>query len=69
MFESKTMKPQSVEEWQAKWKQIMPLLLEARDALPAISLSTAKLYGLSLTLADRIDAALEPWRVTNGTGI
>jgi len=39
------------------------LLLEARDALPAITIERAKLYNVSLSLADRIEAALEPWRV------
>lgn len=42
------------------------LLIEARDALPAISLASAKLHGISLTLAKRIDKALEPWEVKEG---
>lgn len=42
------------------------LLLECRDALPAISLATAKLRGLDLTLADRIEKMLEPWKVPEG---
>jgi hypothetical protein len=46
----------------AKCKELAKLLLEARDALPAISLASARLHGLDLTLADRIEAALEPWR-------
>jgi hypothetical protein len=37
------------------------LLVECRDALPAISTVSARLYHIDLTLADRIDAALEPW--------
>lgn len=44
-----------------KIKQAAHLLLEARDALPAISFTAAKLHGLDLTLADRIEDWLEPW--------
>ncbi len=45
-------------------RQDMPaLLLECRDALPAISLTSARLHNVSLTLADRIEAALAPWEV------
>jgi hypothetical protein len=50
-------------------KQMPPwavLLLECRDALPAITLAAAKLYGIDLKLAERIEAMLEPWRVTDG---
>lgn len=43
--------------------ELAQLLLEARDALPAISLSSAKLHNVSLSLADRIENALEPWRI------
>lgn len=43
--------------------ELAKLLLEARDALPAISLASAKLHGINLTLADRIEDALEPWRI------
>lgn len=39
------------------------LLLECRDALPHITLAAARLAGLDLTLADRIEALLEPWKV------
>lgn len=37
-------------------KAMMPLFVEARDALPAIQMASAKMRGLSLTLADRMDA-------------
>ena len=47
----------------AKCIELARLLLEARDALPAISVAAARLHGVSLTLADRIESALEPWRV------
>ncbi len=36
-------------------KLLIPLFQEARDALPAISLATAKMRNLDLTLADRMD--------------
>ena len=44
-----------------KCDELAMLLLEARDALPAITLTSAKLRGIDLTLANRIEAALEPW--------
>lgn len=47
-----------------KFCEIMLLLIEARDALPAITLTAAKLRGIDLTLADRIEKALEPWETT-----
>lgn len=43
--------------------QLAKLLIECRDALPAISISSARLHGVSLSLADRIETALEPWRI------
>ncbi len=49
-------------------KELAVLLLECRDALPAISQTSARLHGVSLTLADRIEAALEPWRITENEG-
>lgn len=47
-----------------KCDELARLLLEARDALPAISLVSARLRGISLTLADRIEQALKPWEIT-----
>ncbi len=44
-------------------KHLAKLLLECRDALPAISLASARLHGIDLTLADRIESALEPWKL------
>lgn len=38
------------------------LLLECRDALPAITKESARMHGIDLTLADRIEALLKPWR-------
>lgn len=47
----------------AKCGNLARLLLECRDALPAISLASAKLHNVSLSLAARIESALEPWRI------
>jgi len=59
------MKPNpSIElDWKKKACEMADLLLEARDALPAISLHSARLHNVSLSLADRIETCLEPWRV------
>jgi len=46
-----------------KCKRMARLLLEARDALPAISLTSAKLHKVDLTLGDRIEKELKPWLV------
>jgi hypothetical protein len=48
--------------WEEKAVELAALLLEARDALPAITITAAKLHGLDLTLAHRIEDALEIWR-------
>ncbi len=37
--------------------EIIPLFEEARDALPAIQLHSARLHNVSLSLADRMDEA------------
>lgn len=50
-----------------KCREMFLLLIECRDALPAIQLATARLRGIDLKLADRIDACLEPWAVPDGT--
>lgn len=47
-----------------KVKEMIRLLIECRDALPAISLTSARLRNVSLTLGDRIEACLEPWETT-----
>jgi hypothetical protein len=44
-------------------KNLCRLLLECRDALPAISTVSARLHNVDLSLADRIEKALEPWRI------
>lgn len=46
-----------------KCTELAMLLVECRDALPAISLVSARLHNVDLRLADRIERALEPWRV------
>lgn len=46
-----------------KMKEMINLLVECRDALPAISVTNAKLHGVDLSLANRIELCLEPWRV------
>ena len=46
-----------------KIKQAFLLLLEARDALPAISMASARLHGLRLDLDKRIEDWLEPWKI------
>jgi hypothetical protein len=41
----------------------MPLFVEARDALPAVSVTQAKLLGVQLDLAARMDAVgTRDWR-------
>lgn len=49
---------------EAKVKTLIDLLIECRDALPAIPLVNARLRGVSLTLADRIEKCLVPWETT-----
>lgn len=39
------------------------LLIECRDALPAITTTSARLHGVDLTLDKRIEKVLEPWLV------
>jgi hypothetical protein len=58
------------DEWKndPRTVRMFRLLLEARDALPAIQMSAARLYGLDLTLADRIEDAIEPWRIPSESG-
>ena len=47
-----------------KCSQLAKLLIECRDALPAISLVSARLHNVDLSLADRIEEALKPWELT-----
>ena len=48
---------------EAKFKEILYLIIQCRDALPAISITAARLHGIDLTLADRIDTCLIPFKV------
>ena len=59
-------KPETLEEHKSKLRELLALLLECRDALPAITLVRAKLYRVRLDLAERIERALEPWRDRHG---
>lgn len=52
----------TIENPQEKCRELAKLLLEARDALLAISITTARLRGIDLSLANRIESALEPGR-------
>ena len=56
----------SITDKEAKIVEMFRLLLECRDALPAIKMTAAKLRGLDLTLADRIEDCLAPWKVADG---
>ncbi len=51
----------------SKCNQLARLLIECRDALPAITDVRARLYGVDLSLADRIEEALKPWEVPADT--
>jgi hypothetical protein len=53
------------EEWkkEPRAQEMARLLVECRDALPAISLVSARLHNISPTLADRVEAVLKPWKV------
>ena len=46
-------------------KEMFYLLIESRDALPAITMVSAKLRGVDLTLADRIEDCLKPFETAN----
>jgi hypothetical protein len=63
---TKSTKPTDPSE---NWKKdtrtwdLVKLLIECRDTLPAISVVTARLRNIDLRLADRIDTALKPWAI------
>ena len=48
---------------EARCKAMARLLLECRDALPAISVVSARLHNVDMSLDRRIEKALEPWRI------
>ena len=41
-------KPETIEEWQAKSLEFISLLIECREALPAITSAAAKMYQVSI---------------------
>jgi hypothetical protein len=47
-----------------KCQELVRLLIECRDALPAISMASARLHNVKLDLASRIEEALKPWETT-----
>ena len=50
-------------EYERRIQEITPLFVEARDALPAITIAVAKIYGVSFGLPGRMDAAgTRDWR-------
>lgn len=51
------------EELENKIKEMQPLIIEARDALPAITLTSAKLRGIDLTLANRLENSIKEWLI------
>lgn len=55
----KQIKIENAEEYLLK---TLELLLECRDALPAITLVAAKMRGIDLKLADRVEDHMEPFR-------
>lgn len=61
------MKPVTLEEWRSKCREMMLLLIECRDALPAIQLSSAKLRGIDLNLDKKIEDCLRPWELPEGS--
>ena len=58
--------PKPVRRRCEKCNELARLLIECRDALPAITLTSAKLHNIDLTLATRIEDALKPWEVHPG---
>lgn len=52
-----------------KMREMIGLLIECRDALPAISLASAKLHNVDLSLADKIEKCLKPWEMTTPDNI
>lgn len=56
---------ESLEDKDEKIREMVRLLIESRDALPAISLASAKIHGIDLTLAKRIEHCLRPWETSD----
>ena len=66
MSKPQTTKPETLEEWKNKCREMMLLLIECRDAIPAIPLSSARLRGIDLSLDKKIEACLKPWELPEG---
>ena len=56
-------KPQTVEQYEAKLREMVVLLVECRDAITAIPLTAVRLGRVSGDLDRRIEACLKPWEV------
>jgi len=54
----------SREDLEAKIKEMFYLIIECRDALPAITMTAAKIHKINLSLANRIDECLIPFETT-----
>lgn len=54
-----------VDDKNEKIKQAANLLIECRDALPAITVVQQRLHGVSRNLDKRIEDWLEPWRIAD----
>jgi len=59
------LKDMNRDELESLTKNMVYLLIESRDALPAIQMTAAKLRGIDLTLADRIETCLKPFETTH----
>lgn len=56
-------------EWQKDprtW-ELVQMIVELRDMLPAITLASAKLRGFDLGITDRVERLLKPWEVSDDT--
>ena len=69
--EGKNAAMEKADENHARLKMMMPLFLEARDAICAIPWAAARLHNLDFTLADRMDAVGndEQWKQTYADAI
>lgn len=58
---------EAIEDKAEKLDRMCRLLIECRDALPAINRVSAQLHNVKLDLGHRIEHELEPWEVPNDT--
>lgn len=59
-------KPETIEEYENKCEEMFYLLIECRDALPAITIHAARLHRVRLDLDKRIEACIECYIDPNG---